>query len=286
MSSNKRSVQVGDFAIGSGEPLCLMSGPCVIESEEHALRCAEALAQIMQGRNINLIYKSSYDKANRSSIHSYRGLGIEEGLAILQRVRNETGLPVITDIHTPEEARMAGEVCDVLQIPAFLCRQTDLLVAAGRTGRVVHIKKGQFVAPWDMGHPAEKITSTGNQRVILSDRGSCFGYNQLVSDFRSIPIMQQLGYPVSYDASHSVQKPGGLGHATDGDREFIPALSRAAVAAGADCLYLESHPNPAAALSDATTVFPLDQLPTLLSLLERLREVVMDEALLCPLEMR
>jgi 2-dehydro-3-deoxyphosphooctonate aldolase (KDO 8-P synthase) len=269
-----RRVQVGDFAIGEGEPLAIMSGPCVIESEAHALRCAQRLQQMVQGRRLNLIYKSSYDKANRSSIRSFRGMGIEEGLRVLERVRNETGLPVVTDVHTVDEAQQAGEVCDILQIPAFLCRQTDLLLAAGRTGRVVHIKKGQFVAPWDMGHPAEKVRSTGNNRILLADRGSCFGYNQLVSDFRSIPIMQKLGYPVTYDASHSVQQPGALGHCSGGDREYIPTLSRAAVAAGCDCLFLESHPDPAKALSDAATVFPLDQLPELLTLLEQLHTVV------------
>ncbi len=270
----KRSVKVADFEIGEGQPLALISGPCVIESEEHALQCAVRLKEMCSSRHLNLIYKSSYDKANRMSVKSYRGVGADKGLRILERIKRELNLPIVTDIHTPEEAAAAAEVCDILQIPAFLCRQTDLLLAAAKTGRVIHLKKGQFVAPWDMGPAVEKIRSQGNDQIILVDRGSCFGYNQLVSDFRAIPVMQNLGCPVTFDVSHSLQQPGGGGHCSGGERHHTPMLSRAAVAAGADCVYIESHPDPERALSDAATVYPLDQMAPLLKTLERLRQVV------------
>ncbi len=265
---------IGDVALAKDKPLVVISGPCVIESEAHALLCAEALREITAAAGVQWIYKASYDKANRSSVTSFRGPGINEGLAILRKVKETFNIPVMTDIHHPEEAARAGQVCDLLQIPAFLCRQTDLLVAAGKTGRVVIIKKGQFVAPWDMRYAVEKVTSTGNQRVILTERGTAFGYQNLVSDLRSIPIMQQLGVPVCFDATHSVQLPGKRGGVSGGQREFIPTLTRAAIGAGADLLYLEAHPKPAQAKSDAGSVIAFQDLLPLLQESVALFEVV------------
>lgn len=267
-------VKVKDFFIGEKEPLAVMCGPCIIESEEHAISAARALKKIFSSLGIPLIYKSSYDKANRSSYHSFRGPGLQEGLRILEKIKNECDLPVLTDVHSPEEAMAAGQVCDVVQIPAFLCRQTDLIIAAGKSGAVVNVKKGQFMAPWDMGNVVEKILSTGNRKIILTDRGTSFGYNNLVSDFRAIPIMQSLGFPACYDASHSVMLPGGLGQSSGGQREFIPTLSKAAIAAGCNCLFIEAHPDPSKAKSDKETVFPFDKLPFLLEELLQLYQVV------------
>ncbi|MCC5832401.1 MAG: 3-deoxy-8-phosphooctulonate synthase [Chlamydiales bacterium] len=241
----------------------VVSGPCVIESEAHAMRCAEFLAELFERKGIPFIFKASYDKANRSSIHSFRGPGIEEGLKILEKIRDRFEIPVFTDVHSPDEAREAAEVCDVIQIPAFLCRQTDLLVTAGNTGAIVNVKKGQFMAPWDMKHVIEKLESTGNRNLILTDRGTTFGYNNLVSDMRAIPLMRESGYPVLYDATHSVQLPGGAGDRSGGQREFIPSLSRAALAAGANGIYAESHPDPDNAKSDAASVIPFSDLPEL-----------------------
>ena len=269
-----RRVPVKDFAIGKGEPLAVMCGPCAIESEEHCLNAAEKLKKMFAGRPMNFIFKSSYDKANRSSIHSFRGPGLEEGLRILEKVKTDLGLPVITDVHSPGEARAAGEVVDVIQIPAFLCRQTDLLVAAAKTGKAVSIKKGQFLAPWDMRHVIEKIRESGNDKAIAVDRGTSFGYNNLVSDFRAIPIMQDLGVPVCFDATHSVQLPGGMGDKSGGQREFIPYLAKAAIAVGVDSLFMEAHPDPDQAKSDAASVLSFDTLPNLLDQLQRLREAV------------
>lgn len=265
-----RNVPVKNFAIGQGEPLAVMCGPCVIESEEHCLKAAEVLKGMFSKRNIHFIFKSSYDKANRSSIRSYRGVGLEEGLRILQRVQKELDLAVVSDVHNPEEAKAAGEVLDMLQIPAFLCRQTDMLIAAGETGKVVSVKKGQFMAPWDMGNVVDKIRSTGNEKVILVDRGTTFGYNALVNDFRCIPIMQDFGVPVCFDATHSVQRPGGKGDSSGGDRQFIPYLAKAAVAVGANCLFMEAHPDPKNAKSDADSLIDFKDLPALIEQLERL----------------
>jgi 2-dehydro-3-deoxyphosphooctonate aldolase (KDO 8-P synthase) len=260
-----KEIPVKDFLIGKKQPLVVMSGPCVIESEDHALSTAEMLVNIFRDlKGVNLIYKSSYDKANRSAHASFRGPGLEKGLKILERVKQEFGIPILTDVHSPEEAIAAGQVCDILQIPAFLCRQTDLIVAAAKTGAVINVKKGQFMAPWDMHNVVEKIIAAGNEKIILTDRGTTFGYNNLVSDMRTIPIMQKLGFPVCFDASHSVQIPGGLGHASGGQREFIPTLTRAAIAAGCNCLFIESHPDPASAKSDKDSVYPLSELPKLL----------------------
>jgi 2-dehydro-3-deoxyphosphooctonate aldolase (KDO 8-P synthase) len=259
-----RKIQLKNFAIGSDQPLVVFSGPCVIESEEHCLRAAETLKKMFLKQEVNLVFKSSYDKANRSSYHSFRGPGIEEGLRILERVRQELELPVVTDVHSPEEAKAVGEVCEFIQIPAFLCRQTDLVIAAAKTGAVVQVKKGQFLAPGDMKNVVEKIESMGNEKIILIERGTTFGYNQLVTDMCSIPIMQEFGYPVCFDATHSVQKPGGLGTHSGGSRKMVPYLANAALAAGVDCLFLESHPDPEKAKSDAANVLDFKELDRLL----------------------
>lgn len=243
------------------------------------MRCAERLQTLLKPYSIQLIFKASYDKANRSSIHSFRGPGVDEGLRILQRVQSEFDLPVLTDVHTPEEAALAGSVCDMIQIPAFLSRQTDLIAAAGRTGTPVNIKKGQFMAPWDMKNVIEKLLSTGNKHLLLTDRGTSFGYNNLVSDFRAIAVLQELGFPACFDASHSVQLPGGLGSTSGGERKYIGLLAKAALAAGANALFIETHPEPQVAKSDAATVLGLDELGKLLPLFERLYNVVQCSAL-------
>jgi 2-dehydro-3-deoxyphosphooctonate aldolase (KDO 8-P synthase) len=271
-----REVEVGDFSIGNNRPLALICGPCVIESEHSALFSADYLKKLCDKLHISLIYKSSYDKANRSSIQSFRGPGLERGLLILEKIKKEFDLPVLTDIHSPEEAIAAAQVCDVLQIPAFLCRQTDLIAAAAQTGRAINVKKGQFMAPWDMKNVVEKIESMGNQKIILTDRGTSFGYNNLVCDMRSIPIMQEFGYPVCFDATHAVQLPGGNGSSSGGQRQFIRVLAKAAVAASCDVLFIEAHPNPARAKSDKDTQIPLDQLEELLISLKRIREAVVE----------
>ena len=267
-------VAIGSIPCGGNHPLVLIAGPCVIESRDSALRHAELLRKVTARLGVPFIYKSSYDKANRTSASSFRGLGVQEGLEILAEVKKETGVLVLTDVHSPEEAVVVAEVADVLQIPAFLCRQTDLLLAAGRSGRVVNIKKGQFLAPWDMTHAAEKVASTGNRGILLTERGVSFGYNNLVSDFRSLPILAQTGYPVVYDATHSVQLPGGQGVSSGGQREFIAPLARAAVAVGIDGLFMEVHEEPARALSDSATVFPLTALESLLRALLTLDTMV------------
>ena len=249
---------------GEGAPLFLISGPCVIENRDHCLSVAERIGEIARKVGIPLIFKASYDKANRSSIDSYRGPGPEQGLAILAEVRERTGLPVLTDVHTAEQAVAAAAVVDVLQVPAFLCRQTDLVVAAGKTGKTVNVKKGQFVAPWDMKNVVEKVRSTGNSRILLTERGSSFGYNNLVVDMKSVPVMHDLGCPVVFDATHSAQLPGGLGATTGGQREFVPVMARAAVAAGVDGVFFEVHEDPDRALSDGPNSMRLDDMPDLL----------------------
>ncbi len=264
------TISLRNVKIGRGQPLTVISGPCVIEGEEETLQMASFLKELFRGRSLQLIFKASYDKANRSSIHSFRGPGLDLGLRILQRVQRELDLPVLTDVHSPEEAEVAGHVCDVIQIPAFLCRQTDLIAAAAKTPAAVNIKKGQFLAPWDMQNVVDKFLSMGHTRLILTDRGTSFGYNNLVSDFRAIPIMQKLGFPVCFDASHSVQLPGGLGTASGGQREFIPTLAYAAVAAGCEALFIESHPDPSVAKSDAESVMPFSVLPQFFDHVERL----------------
>jgi 2-dehydro-3-deoxyphosphooctonate aldolase (KDO 8-P synthase) len=269
-----QSIRFKKFSLGQGHPLVVMSGPCVIEDEDHTLRTAEALKMIFSKFNINLIFKSSYDKANRSSYASFRGPGLEEGLRILEKVKHQLDLPVLTDVHSPEEAIAAGNVCDLIQIPAFLCRQTDLITAAAKTGIPVTVKKGQFMAPWDMMNVVEKIRSAGNHNIILTDRGTTFGYNNLVCDMRAIPIMQSFGVPVCFDATHAVQLPGGLGNASGGQREYIPMLAKAALAAGANSLFMEAHPNPKEAKSDASSVLDIKDLPALLTILEKLYDLI------------
>ena len=259
-----KGIRIGDVRIGGGNPIVLIAGPCVIESEASALRHAKKLKDIAGRLEMPLIYKSSYDKANRTSIKSFRGPGLKKGLAILNRIKSEFALPVLSDVHCVEEIREAKKVLDVIQIPAFLCRQTDLILEAARTGRVVNIKKGQFLAPWDMASIIKKVSSCGNTNILLTERGVSFGYNNLVSDFRSIVIMRKFGYPVIYDATHSVQIPGGLGEASGGEREFIPYLSFAAAACGVDGLFLEVHEDPAKGLSDGPNMVKLDELEKIL----------------------
>lgn len=273
--------KIGNVTLSFEAPLVIISGPCVIESESHALETAGKLKSMFDQIGVQLIYKSSYDKANRSSMHSYRGPGIEKGLQILQKVKKTYEIPIFSDIHTPEEAYIAAEVCDVLQIPAFLCRQTDLLLAAGKTGAVINIKKGQFMAPWDMEHAVQKVLSTGNRSILLTERGTSFGYNNLVSDMRAIPIMQKFGFPVCYDASHSIQLPGGRGTESGGQSTFIPILAKAALAAGANLLYLESHPRPPEAKSDKHSVIPFSELEKFLPFAKSLYELIHTKDGLC-----
>lgn len=254
--------------------LFLIAGPCVIESERHAMMMAHSIARIADRLDVPYVFKASYDKANRSSARSFRGTGLEEGLRILQRVKDEVGVPVITDIHESEQVAAVAEVADILQIPAFLCRQTDLLQAAAESGRVVNVKKGQFLAPWDVANIIEKLEATGNRQIMLTERGTSFGYNNLVVDMRSFPIMRGFGYPVVFDVTHSVQLPGGLGDATDGQAEYIEHLARAGVACGIDGLFMEVHDNPPHALSDATTQFALEKLEPLLETLLKIHELV------------
>jgi 2-dehydro-3-deoxyphosphooctonate aldolase (KDO 8-P synthase) len=274
------TVRVGEIPIGSPHPLVLIGGPCAIENEKHALMTAERLAAIAAGRGVPFIYKSSYDKANRSSIDGYRGPGLTEGLRILRRVREEVGVPVLSDVHEVNQVEPAAEVLDVLQIPAFLARQTDLVVAAARTGKVVNVKKPQFVAPEDMVHVVAKIRSTGNEAIIVTERGTSFGYHNLVVDMRGLLRMKALGYPVMFDATHSVQLPGARGERSGGERQFVPALARAAVAVGIDALFMEMHEDPdrtmpdGRSLSDGPNMLRIDDLPALLDQVLAIRAAV------------
>jgi 2-dehydro-3-deoxyphosphooctonate aldolase (KDO 8-P synthase) len=265
--TDPRTVAVGDLAVANDGPLTLICGPCALESRAHALETAAALKEMAARLGVGLIYKTSYDKANRTSADAPRGIGIDEGLEILAEVREATGLPVLTDVHTEDQARRAAQAVDVIQIPAFLCRQTDLLVAAGETGAVVNVKKGQFLAPWDMANVAAKVAATGNERLLLTERGVSFGYNTLVSDMRALPILARTGWPVVFDATHSVQQPGGLGGRSGGQREFVPVLARAAVAVGVAAVFMETHPDPDAAPSDGPNMVPLADLPALVETL-------------------
>ena len=259
-----KAVKVGGFEIGGGKPLAVIAGPCVIEGRESALKHASFLKQIADRVGVPLIYKSSYDKANRSSIESYRGPGVEKGLKILAEVKNEVGVPILTDVHERGQVDSVQKVADILQIPAFLCRQTDLVVAIARSGKVVNVKKGQFLAPWDMGNVVQKILSAGNDQILLTERGVSFGYNNLVSDMRSLLVMREIGFPVVFDATHSLQLPGGLGKASGGERRFISALARAGTAVGIDALFMEVHENPDKALSDGPNSLPLSDVENLL----------------------
>jgi 2-dehydro-3-deoxyphosphooctonate aldolase (KDO 8-P synthase) len=268
--------KIPDFGIDLEHRLFLIAGPCVIESRDHVLFMADALKKITSSCNVPLIFKASFDKANRSSIHSFRGVGIDEGLKLLGEVRKNAGVPVLTDIHETDQAAPAAEVIDVLQIPAFLCRQTDLIIAAARTGRIVNVKKGQFLAPWEMKNVVVKAREAGNERVILTERGASFGYNNLVVDFRSFPIMQSLGCPVVLDVTHSLQLPGGQGDKSGGQPQYIPHLARGGVAAGVDGLFMEVHDNPSKALSDGPNALDLSLLPKLLTQLVKIRSCVED----------
>jgi len=269
-----REIALGALRLGAANPLFLIAGPCVIESEAHACAMAEKIARIAADCGVPYIFKASYDKANRSSLKFFRGPGLTEGLRILNKIKNNFGVPVLTDIHETAQAAPVAEVCDILQIPAFLSRQTDLLVAAAKTGRIINVKKAQFLSPWDMSNVVEKIVTAGNEQIILTERGASFGYNNLVVDMRAFPVMQKLGYPVVYDVTHSVQLPGGQGRASGGQPEFIEPLARAGVAAGVNGIFLETHDNPSVALSDGPNALPLAQLPSLLKRLKQVAELV------------
>ena len=269
-----REITLGSLRLGGGNPLFLIAGPCVIESEAHARRMAEFVARIAGDAGVPYIFKASYDKANRSSVKAFRGPGLTEGLRILGKIKSDLRLPILTDVHEAAQAAPAAEVADILQIPAFLARQTDLLIAAAKTGRAVNIKKAQFLSPWDMGNVAEKVASSGNRNIVLTERGASFGYNNLVVDMRTFPVLLKLGYPVVYDVTHSVQLPGGQGQASGGQPEFIETLARAGVAAGVDGVFLETHDNPPEALSDGANALPLSQLAELLGRLKELAVLV------------
>lgn len=260
--------------VGTNQPLLLIAGPCQIESLAHCLRIAEFIQQIAARHPINFVFKSSYDKANRTSLKNQRGVGLDEGLRVLEDVRKKVGVPVLTDVHSPEEAKAAGHAVDIIQTPAFLCRQTDLLLAAGNTGKTVNVKKGQFLDPHDMQHVVKKIASTGNHKILQCERGSCFGYRDLVVDMRSLPIMRQTGYPVVFDATHSVQSMGGSTGASGGDRRFIPMLVRAAAAAGIDGLFIECHDNPEGAPSDGASMLRIEALEEVVATACRIRAAV------------
>jgi 2-dehydro-3-deoxyphosphooctonate aldolase (KDO 8-P synthase) len=267
-------VQIGDVEVGAGRPLAVIAGPCVIESKDSALKHAARLKEAADRVGVAYIFKSSFDKANRSSAKSYRGPGLEAGLEILAEVKRKIGVPVLTDVHEKEQVAAAKQVIDVLQIPAFLCRQTDFVVAVAESGKVVNVKKGQFLAPWDMANVAQKILATGNEKILLTERGVSFGYNNLVSDMRSLAVMRELGYPVVFDATHSLQLPGGLGHASGGERKFIPFLARAGVAAGVDALFMEVHEDPDRALSDGPNSLALADFEDLLRVVKTIDAVI------------
>ena len=262
-----RTVHIGNLAIGNDKPLALIAGPCALESRAHALEMSHALVELTGRLGIGLIYKTSFDKANRTSIDGARGMGLEASLPILAEIRERLGCPVLTDVHAPDQCAPVAQAVDVLQIPAFLCRQTDLLVAAAKTGRAINIKKGQFLAPWDMTNVARKVADAGNTNILLCERGVSFGYNTLVNDMRALPILAETGYPVVFDATHSVQQPGGKGTSTGGQREFVPVLARAAVSVGVAAVFMETHQDPDKAPSDGPNMVKLKELPALLETL-------------------
>ncbi|HWA42706.1 MAG TPA: 3-deoxy-8-phosphooctulonate synthase [Hypericibacter adhaerens] len=267
--TQQRHVHVGQVTFGNDKPLSLIAGPCQLESRAHAHEMCQALTELTGKLGIGLVYKTSFDKANRTSLKGQRGLGMEKSLPIMAELRETFGCPVLTDVHSIEQCKPVAEAVDILQIPAFLCRQTDLLLAAGETGKTINVKKGQFLAPWDMKNVADKIASTGNQNLLLTERGASFGYNTLVSDMRSLPIMAETGYPIVFDATHSVQQPGGQGTSSGGQREFVPVLARAAVAVGVAGVFMETHQDPDHAPSDGPNMVPIKQMP---ALLQRLME--------------
>ena len=271
--SKIKKIKLNNFEIG-GNKLTILAGPCVIESWDVLAKTAEGLKKITQELDINFVFKSSFDKANRSSINTFRGPGIEKGLEMLAKIKKEFDLPIVTDIHSPEQAAIAAEVADILQIPAFLCRQTDMLVAAAKTGKIVNIKKGQFLAPEQMESLAKKVSDSGNDNILLTDRGVTFGYNNLVSDFRAIPIMRELGYPVIFDATHSVQLPGANGLCSGGDRRFVPVLAKSAVAAGADGLFFEVHPDPDKGLCDGPNMIALEKAKGVFEICKKIFDII------------
>ncbi|MGB0682839.1 MAG: 3-deoxy-8-phosphooctulonate synthase [Magnetovibrionaceae bacterium] len=271
--STSKTVSVGDLQIANDKPFTLIAGPCAMESRQHALEMSAGMKEITEKLGIPLIYKSSFDKANRTSVSGERGIGLDKALEVFAEVRESRGLPVLTDVHSPEQCPLLKEAVDVLQIPAFLCRQTDLLLAAGETGLVINVKKGQFLAPWDMANVAAKVASTGNERIMLTERGASFGYNTLVSDMRGLPIMAKTGYPVVYDATHSVQQPGGQGSSSGGQREFAPVLARAAISVGVAAVFIETHQDPDSAPSDGPNMIPLNQMEGVLETLLALDRV-------------
>ena len=274
---NTKRVRVGNIEIGAGRPLAVIAGPCVIESRESALKHATLLKEAADRVGVPYIFKSSYDKANRSAVNSYRGPGLDKGLEILAEVKQKTGVPVLTDVHEREQVASVREIADVLQIPAFLCRQTDFVIAVAQSGKVVNVKKGQFLAPWDIGNIVDKILSADNDQILLTERGVSFGYNNLISDMRSLVVMRELGYPVVFDATHSLQLPGGLGKASGGERKYIGPLARAGVAVGVDALFMEVHENPDQALSDGPNSLPLREFEGVLRIVKEIDGILKQE---------
>ena len=267
-------VKCSNFEIANNKPFTLIAGPCQLENEEHALKISSELKKITKDLGINLIYKTSFDKANRTSLKGKRGMGLEKSLPIFDKIRKEVGLPVLTDVHTAEQCSIVADHVDVLQIPAFLCRQTDLLIAAAKTGKIINVKKGQFLAPWDMANVIKKIEDSGNKNILITERGASFGYNTLVSDMRALPIMSRFGFPIVFDATHSVQQPGGMGEKSGGQREFVPYLARAAIAVGVGAIFMETHEDPDNAPSDGPNMVPLNEVKTLLKKLTEIDKLV------------
>ncbi|MDC1150985.1 3-deoxy-8-phosphooctulonate synthase [Pelagibacteraceae bacterium] len=271
---NNHKVQCSNFEIANDKPFTLIAGPCQLENEEHAIKISTELKKITSDLGINLIYKTSFDKANRTSLKGKRGMGLENSLPIFDKIRKEIGLPVLTDVHTAEQCEIVKDHVDVLQIPAFLCRQTDLLIAAAKTGKIINVKKGQFLAPWDMANVIKKIESSGNKNILITERGASFGYNTLVSDMRALPIMSKFGFPIVFDATHSVQQPGGMGEKSGGQREFVPFLARAAIAVGVGAIFMETHEDPDNAPSDGPNMVPLNEVKALLKKLTEIDKLV------------
>ena len=267
-------VKCSNFEIANDKPFTLVAGPCQLENEEHALKISSELKKITEDLGINLIYKTSFDKANRTSLKGKRGMGLDKSLPIFDKIRKEVGLPVLTDVHTAEQCSIVADHVDVLQIPAFLCRQTDLLIAAAKTGKIINVKKGQFLAPWDMANVIKKIEDSGNKNILITERGASFGYNTLVSDMRSLPIMARFGFPIVFDATHSVQQPGGMGEKSGGQREFVPYLARAAIAVGVGAIFMETHEDPDNAPSDGPNMVPLSEVKALLKKLTEIDKLV------------
>ena len=271
---NNHKVKCSNFEIANNKPFTLISGPCQLESEEHAIKISTELKKITSELGINFIYKTSFDKANRTSLKGKRGLGLDKSLSVFDRIKKDVGVPVLTDVHTAEQCSIVANHVDVLQIPAFLCRQTDLLIAAAKTGKIINVKKGQFLAPWDMANVIKKIEDSGNKNILITERGASFGYNTLVSDMRALPIMSKFGFPIVFDATHSVQQPGGMGEKSGGQREFVPYLARAAIAVGVGAIFMETHEDPDNAPSDGPNMVPLNEVKTLLKKLTEIDKIV------------